>query len=661
MNIYNIDGLPGITVSGKQGGENIIIKKTAKRGRMTFYSSNVYSDTASLSINTSIFSYGYVISNKEITNKITFLTNNETPQDYDILIENQNNKLNIYLIFYVEIDKDDIDENTLIKEDYYELKLIDSLLLSSFSQDTLDLNISISSTDITIPKWSGYYKLSYLNRKSEFLYKTFVKKNDNELENRNLNFSKFSYTDSSNNIIPTPKPLTNNFTYYEEHDNYVSFVKNIFNYESSDDLEIYYKSLVNKVSEPFHTVKTIKISDKPNFKGIYINILLKDTNTHELIDNFNIKKINLNCDILYNYDIDLNNLLLYGYEITKEEDENDHNITITSRTSENKIYPYGLNDINTINYKTTYIFDNVECKNGVVSLFIDKDNLANIDDKYYGLSPIYVTIIPYANDNIFNNNAFLLNTFSLISDIYDENNDTSVITFETYLSFEMTSTNTYVSNVRNNWSFISNYMYNFGDLPYFDTTNVSEKDLSKDSSLIKIIDDKESFLKLPAFGLNDNTSVITHIDNIINDEETATVISFTLSSSLTDSELSKYKIIAELNDSASGSNIFKCSTSSCLGDKWESLDEENDKHPNGDSSLFDRNLNFNNENIFPCIFIIKDFDDKFKNNVFNNTINLPIDIASKCSIRLLGYYKKSLNTITKIYLGETSISETYIR
>ena len=42
MNIYNIDGLPGVTVSGKQAGESEIILKTAKRGRMTFYSSNAY-------------------------------------------------------------------------------------------------------------------------------------------------------------------------------------------------------------------------------------------------------------------------------------------------------------------------------------------------------------------------------------------------------------------------------------------------------------------------------------------------------------------------------------------------------------------------------------------------------------------------------------------
>ena len=680
MNIYNIDGLPGVTVSGKQAGESEIILKTAKRGRMTFYSSNAYNvyfnNETNLQLPADVtVGTGYV--NMNTNEYIHFLINEYTPLDNDLVLENRNDKLNLYLIHKVDITEENNTYQFSFKETkdnkehtyIYNLKLFDTLALSSFSPDTLDLNISISSVDTEIPEWPGYYKLSYINRKSEMLFKSYKKDDNGNPFNANLNCSKFSYTDEQNSIIPTPKSQGVTFSYYEEHDNYVNYVKTLFDYKSCDDSNsIYFKSLVNNIEEPLHVTKYVsnKISDF-NFKGFCIKLCIKDTNTHKPInDKININEITINCDMLNTYDIDLNTLSQYGYDAASLEEDN---IILKSNENTPEIHPYGIVDRQYgIRYRKNYVFNDIKCENGVVSLFIDKNKSAlsfleknDNTPTYYSLSPIYASInVPSKAGNIYANSVFLLNKLSFLREY--TSNDMYVCEFEVYLNYDdsLITSDEHVTDINISNGFLVNYTYNFGDLPYFDTSKISEKDYSDHSiNLIQTIDDKESVSKLPIFGLNDNEQVNDVIEKAEVNKVNATITSFTMSSALSANELDKYKIIAELDNH--NSNVFASITSSCLSDKWIKSNEKKNEHINGDSSLFDRNLNFNNENIFPCTFVIKDFNDKFINNVFNKTINLPIGVASNCQIKLLAYYKKSINNITKIYLGETSVSETYTR
>ena len=156
-------------------------------------------------------------------------------------------------------------------------------------------------------------------------------------------------------------------------------LKTLFDYKSCDDSSSgYFKSLVNNVKEPLHVTKSISIGKFPDFKGFCIKLCIKDTNTHKPInDKININEITINCDMLNTYDIDLNTLSQYGYDAVSLEEDN---IILKSNENTPKIHPYGIYDRDRqqygIRYRKNYVFNDIKCENGVVSLFIDKNKSA---------------------------------------------------------------------------------------------------------------------------------------------------------------------------------------------------------------------------------------------------------------------------------------------
>lgn len=79
----------------------------------------------------------------------------------------------------------------------------------------------------------------------------------------------------------------------------------------------------------------------------------------------------------------------------------------------------------------------------------------------------------------------------------------------------------------------------------------------------------------------------------------------------------------------------------------------------GWSKNFHNRMHFDDEIIFPCTIVIKDYSDTFSNGQLVSSIMLPVEIIGQCQMKVYAYIKSSSLSATKILLGETSLQETY--
>lgn len=79
----------------------------------------------------------------------------------------------------------------------------------------------------------------------------------------------------------------------------------------------------------------------------------------------------------------------------------------------------------------------------------------------------------------------------------------------------------------------------------------------------------------------------------------------------------------------------------------------------GWSKNYDNTLNFDNENIFPCTFVIKNYNETFNNGMFSSTIMIPKELTNECSMKIYAYIKNNSSSATKILLGQTTLNATY--
>ena len=314
------------------------------------------------------------------------------------------------------------------------------------------------------------------------------------------------------------------------------------------------------------------------------------------------------------------------------------------------------------------------------------------DDKFMSGTILLNSLneIKFKDNNIFGFNCYLVpgNLGSFTKTIYTKDSSTKEIVDDDAITAkynrisEVTLTN--MSN-----KMLNTFIYDYGDLPFFrtdkpslidyndtsisindnvDDSSINDSSPNNDSSLndssskiykpIIVKDDDGNIIKvdLPFFEIGSSAEYESSLNQKPKDSSIA-VMSFTLSSSLSDSELDKYKIVAEFTNN---NNVFKLSTSSCMNKLWKKKDnKDNISHPLGDADKISNKLNFNNEDIFPCNIIIKNFTDKLVDESLISKIKMPFDLIKNCKINVYAYYKETPTKIIKIYLGETRATETF--
>ena len=79
----------------------------------------------------------------------------------------------------------------------------------------------------------------------------------------------------------------------------------------------------------------------------------------------------------------------------------------------------------------------------------------------------------------------------------------------------------------------------------------------------------------------------------------------------------------------------------------------------GHSKNFTSALNFDDENIFPCTVLLKDYNTMNDPGDNISTIMIPSELFNKCTMSIYAYCKTSSTAASKILLGTTSGNETY--
>ena len=702
MKKYNLDGLPGLTIFGKPGEDG-------QRGCMTFYSSNISQ------VNIDDFSSQNIKAQSiAICDNDTFLfyTDGIKPIINDIIISNINGIISKYIIYDI-IKFDNIDESskTKIKSQYknpiyvYFVLFENSNKIRTNSTNDVDFSLSISSSFEKAKTWPGFYTIDYLNKKSTYNYKYYLY--------LGFNYTDFVYYDDNGkpHLPPRRIPVMSN---NDIKQNFIDLYKDRFNCITNENVNSdNYKLLVKskEYDESLFVYKQLK-TDEP----IIIKLKLLNAFNGKPITNAECSKVVINCDVTNLYDTTFG---LHGIDIKKFNISNGNTYDVLHQNAivtGNYIKPFGYqidpqipiedpkaNDIASIN--TITASNVVSDDNGYITVTLDIDKVLNTTnfhpDSFISFSYVVITCEnnrsnDHSNDK-FISGTFLLNSLNEIKDIKDIKG-TNVFGFECYVmpgnlgSFKKTDGKidndaisakydriSEVSLTNNTNNYLNTFTYDYGDLPFFRTDTPSLIDyndssielndndssidsLSKLSKLYKPIlekDDDNNVIKvdLPIFELGSAKKYESSLNHKQNDSSVA-VMTFKLTSGLSDSELDKYKIVAEFvnNDT----NIFKLSTSTCMNKLWiDKNNEDNIIHPFGDADIISNKLNFNNENIFPCSIIIKNFTDKFSDESLTSKIKMPFELIKTCKINVYAYYKETPSKIIKIYLGNTTATETF--
>ena len=79
----------------------------------------------------------------------------------------------------------------------------------------------------------------------------------------------------------------------------------------------------------------------------------------------------------------------------------------------------------------------------------------------------------------------------------------------------------------------------------------------------------------------------------------------------------------------------------------------------GHSKNFTSALNFDDENIFPCTILLKDYNTMNDPGDNISTIMIPTELFNKCTMSVYAYCKTSSTSASKILLGTSTGNETY--
>ena len=79
----------------------------------------------------------------------------------------------------------------------------------------------------------------------------------------------------------------------------------------------------------------------------------------------------------------------------------------------------------------------------------------------------------------------------------------------------------------------------------------------------------------------------------------------------------------------------------------------------GHSKNFTSALNFDDENIFPCTVLLKDYNTMNDPGDNISTIMIPTELFNKCTMSVYAYCKTSSTSASKILLGTSTGNETY--